>query len=93
MKSLSELLSNTAYLGAMLAALVVGGFILIRVIRSRMHNGGDTESFTLNDLRGLRASGQLTDAEYERMRAMLIGSRPATSDARGAARDEDEDSQ
>lgn len=91
MKSSSDLLSNVVYLGALLVALVIAGFILIRVIRARMHASGDTETFTLDDLRGLRATGQLTDAEYERMRAMLIGSRPAADGARRATRDEDDE--
>jgi hypothetical protein len=76
MRSLSDIQSNIVYLGAILVAMVIAGFILIRYVRSRMRTSDAAESFTLDDLRQLRASGQLNDAEYERMRAMLIGARP-----------------
>jgi hypothetical protein len=77
MKDLSRLQSNIVLLGAVLVALVIVGIVLVRMVRARIRGTHATESFTLDDLRKLRAAGELSDAEYERMRAMLIGSRPA----------------
>ena len=82
MKTVTDIQATIVWVGAILLALIIGGYILIRVVRARIRATQATETFTLNDLRALRASGQLSDAEYERMRAMLIGTRPKIDGAR-----------
>lgn len=91
MKPAGDLQSNVVLLGAILVGLVIGGYVLIRLVRSRIRSNDTSESFTLDDLRALRAAGQLSDAEYERMRAMLIGSHAIPRGPRRPMRDEDDD--
>jgi hypothetical protein len=72
----------------LLAAIAIFvGLIVARVLRNRFSDSGTTAPFTLQDLRELRASGQISDREYETMRAAIVGSvrRPADPPARPAA--------
>jgi len=62
--------------GALLAliVLVVIGWFVIARIRSWMKDSAEAaQPFTLDDLRQLHRSGQLSDEEYERAREMMIG--------------------
>ena len=68
------------YLIALIAVVVVGGVIMYLVRRRlRADDGGKSDGFTLQDLRDLHASGELTDAEFERAKAQMIGRLKAPS--------------
>ena len=69
----SNLMMQVAGMGILLVVLVVLGFVVVRIIKRRLQKDAPLDTFTLQDLRNLRAQGQLSDAEYERLRAMLIG--------------------
>jgi uncharacterized membrane protein len=59
----------------LLAAIAIFlGLIVARGLRNRYSDSGATTAFTLQDLRELRASGQISDREYETMRAAIVGS-------------------
>lgn len=63
--------------GALLAlvVIVIIGWFAISRIRSWMKDNAEaSQPFTLEDLRALHRSGQLSDAEYERAKEMMIGS-------------------
>lgn len=63
--------------GALLAliVLVVIGWFVIARIRSWMKDSAEaSQPFTLDDLRQLHRSGQLSDEEFERAKEMMIGS-------------------
>lgn len=59
-----------------LVGLIIAGGVLIMILRRRLHEADSSPSqgFTLHDLRQLHASGELTDEEYERAKAQMIGS-------------------
>lgn len=62
------------WLIVLLALVLVGGGIIYFV--KRVYAGGpgtSSEAFTLQGLRDLRASGQITDEEFERARTAMIG--------------------
>ncbi len=73
MPDASPLMMQVLGLGFLLVLLVVGGFVAVRIVRRRLGNSAQLDTFTLQDLRELRSQGQLSDAEYERLRVMLIG--------------------
>lgn len=73
MPQTSELLWYIAWItvigvSAMLLALAVS-----RMFRKRLRRETRTEAFTLQDLRGMRDAGDITQQEYEAMRATIIG--------------------
>ncbi len=72
-----------------LLVLVCAGAVAIHVAR-RMARKADAppEGFTIQDLRRLHGSGQLSDEEYERARAAVIGR--VRQDAKPPARDDEE---
>lgn len=58
-----------------LVVIVIVGWFAISRIRSWMKDNAEaTQPFTLEDLRALHRSGQLSDEEYERAKEMMIGS-------------------
>lgn len=73
MPDASPLMMQVLGLGFLLVLLVVGGYVAVRVVRRRLGSTEQLDTFTLQDLRDLRSQGQLSDAEYERLRVMLIG--------------------
>lgn len=79
-----------AALSALLALMVAGyvGVILVRRRFRQTQQPMPTEAFTLDQLRELHASGQLTEAEYERARAKMA-ERLSIGEPDGAAADED----
>lgn len=83
MPDASPLMMQVLGLGFLLVLLVVGGYVAVRVVRRRLGSTEQLDTFTLQDLRELRAQGQLSDAEYERLRVMLIGQ---TRNSSGPAR-------
>lgn len=57
-----------------LVALVCVGAVVIYVVRRMLGRpGGPPEGFTLQDLRRLHRSGALSDEEFERAKATVIG--------------------
>jgi hypothetical protein len=58
-----------------LVVIVIVGWFAISRIRSWMKDNAEAaQPFTLDDLRQLHRSGQLSDEEYERAKEMMIGS-------------------
>lgn len=71
-----------AALFALILVVVVGWFVIARIRNWMRADEGPSEAFTLEDLRKLHRSGQISDEEYERAKAMMIGSTraPASKD-------------
>ena len=70
-----------------LIALLVGGFFAIAKLRQWLKSddsdvGGDTPAtgFTLSDLRQLHKQGKMTDAEFERLKGMILGNARAMAE-------------
>lgn len=60
--------------------LVVAGFFVVRYLRRQLRDDStQREAFTLQDLRAMRDRGDISPAEYETMRAMMLG--PAAAKA------------
>lgn len=61
--------------------IFVIGTIALMLIRRMIHNdvGSDSEAFTLQTLRDLHASGELTDEQYQKARDSMIGRVSGTS--------------
>ncbi len=59
----------------MLLVVVVVGAAGIYFVRRMLQGGHRTtgEGFTLDELRRMRAAGQLSDEEFERAKALIIG--------------------
>lgn len=57
-----------------LIATVVAGFLLVSLLRRRLRQPDQTAGagFSLDELRQLHRSGQLSDAEFERARSKLV---------------------
>ena len=58
--------------------LIIVAFVLIAQFRRRLRQEDDSTSaggtgFTLSDLRQLRKSGQMSDEEFERAKAKIVG--------------------
>ncbi len=67
----------------LLIGVVVVGAVIIWLARRAVDRASDSGGgFSLHELRQLHASGQLSDEEYERAKASIIGhvSAPAESD-------------
>ncbi len=64
------ILSAVAILG--LAAAAVVALFVGRMIRNRMMRPERPAAFTLEDLRQMRAEGQITEQEFTAMRAMVL---------------------
>jgi hypothetical protein len=65
--------------GALLVGILAGRFV-----KKRLRSDRPTEGFTIRDLREMRERDDITQREYEAMRALIIGQLDATprSDAR-----------
>ncbi len=70
----SRLLADVLPWLIVLVGIVIAGAIIAFLVRRSMRKE-DTSSdgFTLQDLRDLRAAGELTDQEFERAKVMMIG--------------------
>jgi len=73
MPALSDLLFQILYIGVPGVAALIAGYVLTRRYRRQLERTTREAPFTLQDLRDLRARGEITDQEYESMRAMMIG--------------------
>ena len=64
-----------------LICLLVGGFFAISKLRQWLRDDTDVPAspigFTLSDLRQLHKQGQMTDEEFERAKAKILGSAKA----------------
>ncbi len=70
------------WLVALLGVVVIGatGIWLVRRL-VRQESGGGEGGFTLQDLRDMKASGQLSDEEFNRARDAMIGRLSEPSEA------------
>jgi hypothetical protein len=71
----TQLFSNIIPWLILLVGVILAGGVLIFFLRSylRSDGAGGNQGFTLQDLREMRAAGELTEAEYERAKSMMIG--------------------
>jgi hypothetical protein len=71
-----------------LIALLVGGFFAIAKLRQWLRSedvdsaarSGPGMGFTLSDLRQLHKQGKMTDAEFERLKGMILGNAKAMAE-------------
>lgn len=56
-----------------LALAMFAGLFVARALRSRFGGTEASAPFTLQDLREMRSAGQITQEEYDTMRAGLLG--------------------
>lgn len=68
-----ELLWYTVWIGVIGVGAMLIGVLASRAIRKRLRGGSTTETFTVQDLREMRNGGEITQQEYEAMRAAIIG--------------------
>jgi hypothetical protein len=54
------------------AVLALGGFYVVRAVRRWIVQEDAPETFTIQDLREMRARGDITDPEFAAMRAKLL---------------------
>lgn len=70
----SDLMDRLIPLALAAIGLIVAGAIVVFVVRRNLRGAARTQDpFTLGDLRTLRESGQITEHEYESMRAAILG--------------------
>lgn len=79
---------------AVVAVASLAGFYLVAALRRWMQREARIESFTLQDLRDMRARGDISDHEFSAMRAALlaqqdIGDARAADDSASAGRSGD----
>ena len=68
----------------LLAGLLVVGLLIGRVRRWRTQESDTSgEPWTLQDLRDLHASGELTDEEFERLKAAMLAAYESSSSESG----------
>ena len=79
------------WLAALLLVVAVGA-VVIYVLRRSLgrSDSAATEGFTLQELRELRASGALSDEEFERAKAAIIGRLTSAETQPRPAREPDE---
>jgi uncharacterized membrane protein len=66
-------LTRTILLIPIAALLVVGGILGVFWVRRWLHREERYDQFSLHDLRELRARGEITETEFQRLRAALLG--------------------
>ncbi len=66
---------TAAGLAALLAAFIVG-----RLIRRNLSASSQQPAFTIQDLREMRDAGQISEREYQAMRAAIIGQAAPSSE-------------
>ncbi|MEP0846364.1 MAG: SHOCT domain-containing protein [Phycisphaerae bacterium] len=77
-------MTQIAVIGVVAISAGVMGYFVSRAIRRRLERSAAQAPFSLNDLRRMRDSGELTQAEYAAMRSSLFGL--PTDGARSAER-------
>jgi hypothetical protein len=73
---------------AIVAALAIGGFLVAQLVKKWSRREEQAQNFTLQDLRELRARGQISDAEFTAMRAAILGKMGERALPAGPQRDE-----
>lgn len=76
------------WIGILMAVVVLGGLLVV-VIRKRAHDGGGSKpalGLSLADLREMKADGRLSEEEFERAKAMVIGALGGKVDGQSAER-------
>ena len=58
---------------ALIGATLVGAVAIYAIRRMLRSDPGTSNGFTLHDLRAMHASGELTDDEFTRAKAAMIG--------------------
>jgi len=74
-QSRGDVMQVWVWIGILMAVVVLGGLVVV-VIRKRAHDGGGGKpavGLSLSDLREMKADGRLSEDEFERARAMVIG--------------------
>ena len=72
---------------ALVAIVVVGWVVIVRLQRWMKSDADSSEAFTLDDLRRLRREGRLSEAEFAKAREAMIGSVRAKNSANVSAKD------
>jgi len=72
---------------ALVAIVVVGWVVIVRLQRWMKSDADSSEAFTLDDLRRLRREGKLSEAEFARAREAMIGSVRAKNSAKVLGKD------
>jgi hypothetical protein len=60
-------------LGILLVVVIAGGVIIYLVRRTASNSATPSQGFTLHELRELRRTGELSDAEFEKAKETVIG--------------------
>ena len=91
----SELFSHVLPWVLVLIGVIIAGGVIIVTLRRRLgqDSAASSHGFTLHDLRSLHARGELTDEEFERAKAQMIGHLTAAKNAQKTrSKSEDADS-
>jgi hypothetical protein len=83
-----DVLQVWLWIAVLMVVVVVGGLLLV-VIRKRANDGAGRDravGLSLADLREMKADGRLSEEEFERAKAMVIGELGGKVEGRGAER-------
>lgn len=69
----ADLLTQIVALTALLGVMIAGGYLIVRWVKKRLSDSGGSQPFTLQDLREMKARGEINEREYETMRAAIVG--------------------
>lgn len=81
--SQGSILSSWLPTVGLVCGLVVAAIIVILRLRRSIFQESESRGFTLQDIRELKAKGQISDEEYERARTVIIGSTTSSESASG----------
>ncbi len=73
MPQTAELMWYILAIGVIGVGAMLIGILASRLLRKRLRNSRPTEVFTIQDLREMRRREDITQQEYETMRAAIIG--------------------
>lgn len=83
-----DVLQVWLWIAVLMVVVVIGGLLLV-VIRKRAQSGGGSNpavGLSLADLREMKADGRLSEEEFERAKAMVIGELGGKVEGRAAER-------
>lgn len=83
---MGELFTAIIGLGIFLGLAALAGYFVVRKLRPRRGGPNESFGFTLQGLRELRDRGELTESEYERLRAEVVARVSGGVGAAGAGR-------
>lgn len=72
-------------IGAMIVVVVIAGIVMVRLRKKATSDLVSSDAMTLDDLRRLKASGELSDEEYQTLSRAITQRSVAAMDARRAA--------